>query len=115
MNEYIATSIGLFNEKIINILCTHYHMKLPMHDSQSKKINMLKNYLSKTIINDLFFINSFRNSILHFNDFGHDLSQLDDITKNKLLSESSTAITKFEFVYNELKTIKIKEQSKILD
>ena len=106
---YVATSIGHLNEKIVIILCKHYNIKLFSNDTQSKKINFLKNHLSKTIINDLYFINSFRNSIVHFNDFGHDLSQLDEIIKNKLFSEASTAIAKFEFVYLELKKIKIKQ------
>ncbi len=109
---YVATSLGHLNEKITKILCDHYNVILHETNSQAKKINLLKDYLSKTIINDLYFINSFRNSILHHNDYGHDLSSLDIVTKNKLLSEAKTGIAKLEFVYSELKNIKNSDTQK---
>ena len=103
---FSATSLGHLNEKITTLLCNHYNIDLSGKNTQAYKINALKNDLSKTIINDLHFINTFRNSILHHNDYGHDLSNLDAISKNKLLSEAQTAIAKFEYVYQYLKNLR---------
>ncbi len=111
---YAATSLGHLNEKVTKILCDHYSVNLYGKDNQASRINALKGHLSKTIINDLYFINSFRNSILHHNDYGHDLSSLDTVTKNKLFSEAKTAIAKFEFIYRELKDIKTNKQKDFL-
>ena len=108
---FTATSLGHLNEKITELLCSHYNINLYGNNTQAKKINLLKDHLSRTIINDLYFINSFRNSILHHNDYGHDLSNLDSVTKNKLLSEAKTSIAKFEYVYQELRNIKINKIS----
>ncbi len=108
---FTATSLGHLNEKITELLCSHYNINLYGNNTQAKKINLLKGHLSKTIINDLYSINSFRNSILHHNDYGHDLSNLDLVTKNKLLSEAKTSVAKFKYVYQELGNIKINKIS----
>ncbi len=103
---FSATSLGHLNEKFTMLLCNHYNIELYGKNTQAYKINALKNDLSKTIVNDLHFINTFRNSILHHNDYGHDLSNLDVVSKNKLLSEAKTAIAKFEYVYQYLKNLR---------
>lgn len=99
---YTATSLGHINEEITKYLCEKYDIFLPEHSGQSFKINKLKTYLSKIIINDLYFINTFRNSILHHNDFDYDLFNLDNITRTKLFNESKTAIAKTHFIYKSL-------------
>ncbi len=109
---FVATSIGHMNEKITDVLCKYHHIMLEGRNTQARKINSLKEFLSKTIINDLHFINSFRNSILHHNDYGFNLSALDMITKRKLLSEANTALAKLEYVYNKLKDIQINKIQK---
>ena len=105
---FSATTLGLLNEKITTHLCKYYDIDIQNKSTQAAKINALKNNLSKTYINDLFFINTFRNSIVHYNDYGHDLSNLDEISKNKLLSEAKTAIAKFEYIYQKIKKTKMK-------
>ena len=101
---FAATSLGHLNEKIVSVLCEHYVTSSDRN--QASKINSLKEHLSKTIINDFHFINTYRNSILHANDFGYSLSTQNEIVKNKLLSETRTAIAKLEFINFELKNIK---------
>jgi hypothetical protein len=103
---FVATSIGHLNEKIVMLLCNHFNSTFGNKNTQANKINSLKGELPKTIINDLYFINSFRNSILHYNDYGHDLANLDKVTKNKLLHEAKVAVAKFEYIYEHIKTIK---------
>jgi len=105
---YAATSIGHLNEKIVKILCTHYNTIYS--STQASKINSLKSYLSKMIINDFYFINNYRNSILHANDFDYSLINLNEITKKKLFFETKTAIAKLEFIYSKLEEIKIKKE-----
>jgi hypothetical protein len=103
---FVATSIGHLNEKIVILLCNYYDTSLYGKNTQASKINTLKSELSKTIINDLHFINTFRNSILHHNDYGYDLSILDKVNKNKLLCEAKAAIAKFEYIYQHVKNLK---------
>ena len=100
---FVATSLGHLNEKITNLLCTHYIVNHSQNYSQAKKINALKDFIPKVIINDLHFINSFRNSILHANDHGYNLFALDDVLKKKLFSEANTALVKFEYIYTTLR------------
>ncbi len=108
---YIATSAGHINEKITTVLYDYYNTDMNSKNTQSAKINSLKTDLSKTIINDLHFINSFRNSILHHNDYGHDLLNLDLVTKKKLQNEAQAALAKLEYVYMQVKDIKIQKLS----
>lgn len=108
---YIATSLGHMNEKITTVLYDYYNSDIYTKNTQSVKINSLKSHLSKTIINDLHFINTFRNSILHHNDYGHDLLNLDLVTKKKLQNEAQAALAKLEYVYIQLKDIKIQQIS----
>ncbi len=102
----VATSLGLLNENITKALCHQYNIDLYQKNTQAMKINSLKNFLSKTVINDLHFVNSFRNSILHDNDYGYDLSSLDDITIKKLIIEAKTSIVKIEYIYSYLNDLR---------
>lgn len=99
---FVATSLGLINEEITKVLCEEFNILLPKKCNQAKKINFLQDFIPRTMHSDLHFINTFRNSILHPNDFNINLFSLDNISKHKLFNEAKTAIAKTYYIYEGL-------------
>lgn len=104
---FIASSLGHISETMTKVFCEELNIYLKEQSSQSYKINLLKEYLPRNIINDFYFINTFRNSILHPSDYSFDLFNLNHTSKQKLYSEAKTAIAKSYFLYKELENINL--------
>jgi len=103
---YSATSLGHLNEKIVKLLCNHYHTNYGT--TQASKIKSLDQYLPRIIISDFYFINTYRNSIIHANDFQYSLTNLNKTIKSKLFYETKAAIAKMRFIFVKLEEIKAK-------
>lgn len=81
------------NLNLVKKLCNKYKIQ---NSSQAKRIESLKNYLSKDIITDLYFLNSLRNKITHPDDWEIDLNN--DDAQNSILSDCISAVQKMNYI-----------------
>lgn len=101
--KIIGTTIGHFNELIVKNLSFKY--STDYHHSLSDSINELKPHLSKNIINDLYFLNKFRNKIVHYKDYNSsemdytDLTNANDTTRKYYTNEAILAYNKATYIY----------------
>lgn len=101
--KIIGTTIGHFNELIIKSFTNKY--STAYNHSLSDSINELKPFLPKNIINDLFFLNKFRNKIVHYKDYNSlemdysDLSNANEATRKYYTNEAILAYNKATFIY----------------
>lgn len=105
--KIIGTTIGHFNELVVKKLA--YKYSTDYHHSLSDSINELKPHLSKNIINDLYFLNKFRNKIVHYKDYNSsemdytDLTNANEATRKYYTNEAILAFNKATFIYEHSK------------
>jgi DNA-directed RNA polymerase subunit RPC12/RpoP len=97
---YIGGKINDMNSYLIKELCKLYKIDSDGL-SQSKRIGVLKEYLSKDLINNLYSINTIRNKIIHPDDFGLDLNSLSDSERDHIILECNMAIKNMRYVYEK--------------
>lgn len=99
--KLLGTTLGHFNEQLIKKLSLKYDLTY-ISSSIHKNIKELEKYLSKSIVNDLHFLNNFRNSIIHTDDHGQSLSEINsnEILKMKYLNEAKSSYSKALYLYD---------------
>lgn len=102
----IGTKIGHLNEIMIKELCIKYNVKIDSKSNEELR-KELKDYLPKNAMNDIYYLNQFRNKIVHHNesdgymDNFKDISNLDSTTKKYFNDESKMVVNKAEAIYNK--------------
>lgn len=101
--KIIGITIGHFNENLVRKLAEKFNTQI--HHSLSESINELRPHLNKTSIDDIHYLNRFRNKIIHFKDYNHtdfvDFSNIDSQTKQYYTNESKLVYLKLEHLYEK--------------
>jgi len=87
------------NEFLVKELC--FIKEIDPSGTQAKKIEKLKDTLSKEITNHLYSINNLRNKIMHPSDYGIDLSSLNRLEVENILAECKMAMKNINYIFEK--------------
>ena len=100
----MGTKIGQINELITKELCLKFNIKTNSLSYEELR-KELKSVMPKNAINDIYYINQFRNKIVHSNesdgymDNFKNITKLDTTTKKYYNDEVKTVLNKIEAIY----------------
>lgn len=106
--KLLAISLGHFNEASLKKLSFEFSVEYNSRSiSKTIKNLELNKLLPKAIISDLYFLNSFRNKIIHFDEYYYDivnkertLADIDDLSKQVFDAEINCVKVKSEILYS---------------
>lgn len=106
--KLLGISLGHFNEASLKKLSFEFSVEYNSRSiSKTIKNFELNKVLPKAIISDLYFLNSFRNKIIHFDEYYYDivnkertLADIDDLSKQVFEAEVNCVKVKSEILYS---------------
>lgn len=107
--KLLGISLGHFNEASLKKLSSEFSVEYNSGSiSKTIKNFELNKVLPKAIICDLYFLNSFRNKIIHFDEYYYDvtnkekvLADIDDLSQQVFNSEINCVKVKSEILYSK--------------
>lgn len=105
--KLLGISLGHFNEASLKKLSFKFNVEYNSRSiSKTIKNFELKNILPKVVIGDLYFLNSFRNKIVHFDEYYYNidyreraLADIDNLSKQVFDAEINCVKAKSEILY----------------